>query len=233
MSDLTLDASIRVWVFLPIILIVFFVGIVRYYLNILLSSQAVSLQHVKNNHALIRARLLRENGDYLQKSAFLMRKHYFNNSETGCLIRKARTSMAAANDPIIMLDAFKRNVSHAIPMLLIGEFINWFFSGYVTTKVPFPLTLLFKRMLQRGLQVSQLNAMWISSVSWYFLCVFGLQSVYNLILSTNSNISGDRTRKPQDDTSFDYQTLFKMEWEALQIKDHKWLLGERAVKLYA
>lgn len=32
---------------------------------------------------MIRSRLLRENGKYLPKQSFLMRRHWFNNEETG------------------------------------------------------------------------------------------------------------------------------------------------------
>lgn len=38
-ADLIVDTQIRVWVFLPIVVITFLVGIVRHYVSILLTSQ--------------------------------------------------------------------------------------------------------------------------------------------------------------------------------------------------
>lgn len=39
MAELLLDPDIRVWVFLPIVVITFLVGIVRHYVSILLATQ--------------------------------------------------------------------------------------------------------------------------------------------------------------------------------------------------
>lgn len=67
-DDLLLDPAIRVWVFLPIVVITFFVGILRHYVSILISTQKkIELQQVQDSQALIRARLLRENGKYIPK----------------------------------------------------------------------------------------------------------------------------------------------------------------------
>lgn len=51
MAELLLDSDIRIWVFLPIIMITFLVGILRHYLSIIISSQKkVELQQVQDRY---------------------------------------------------------------------------------------------------------------------------------------------------------------------------------------
>ncbi len=232
-DDLVLDPSIRVWVFLPIIMITFFVGIVRHYVSIVISStKKIELQQVMDSQAMIRSRLLRENGKYLPKQSFLMRRQYFNNEESGYFKVSLKRPSNAPNpmtDPSMMTDMLKGNVTNVLPMIIIGGWINWTFSGFVTTKVPFPLTLRFKPMLQRGIELMSLDASWVSSASWYFLNVFGLRSIYALVLGENN--AADQTRLMQDQMSgaamampTDPKQAFKAEWEALEICEHHWAL---------
>lgn len=57
-----------------------------------------------------------------------------------------------------------------------------------TVKLPFPLTPQFKSMLQSGVGTRDLDVRWVSSLSWYFLTLFGLQPVYNFILGSNNGM---------------------------------------------
>lgn len=232
MTELLLDPDIRLWVFLPIVVITFLFGIVRHYVSILLSSsKKVELLQVQDSQAIIRSRLLRENGKYIPKQAFLMRKHFFNNEAIGYFKTQNRTAPVQnpMTDPSVMTDMIKGNFTNVLPMIVIGGWINWTFSGFVTTKVPFPLTLRFKPMLQRGIELLSLDASWVSSASWYFLNVFGLRSIYALVLGENN--AADQTRAMQDQMSGpamamppDPKQAFKAEWEALEICEHHWAL---------
>ncbi|KAG9509042.1 ER membrane protein complex subunit 3 [Fragariocoptes setiger] len=199
---LLLDTDIRLWVFLPIVIITFLIGVLRNYVTILLmSTKKLELQQVQDSQALIRARLLRENGKYLPKNSYLMRRHFFNSEHGYLTVAKNRPSVQPnpMTDPSMMTDMLKGNLTNMLPTILIGGWINWTFSGFVTTRVPFPLTLRFKPMLQRGIELASLNSSWVSSASWYFLNVFGLRGIYTLVLGENN--SADTTRMMQDQMS--------------------------------
>lgn len=58
----------------------------------------------------------------------------------------------------------------------------------VPVKLPFPLTLRFKSMLQSGVATHDLDVQWVSSLSWYFLNLFGLQSVFIFILGNDNGM---------------------------------------------
>lgn len=232
MAELFVDSNIRFWVFLPIVVITFLVGVVRHYVSILLSSQKkIELQQVKDSQVIIRSRTLRENGKYIPKQSFVMRRHFFNNEESGYFKTQKRPAAVQnpMTDPSMMTDMLKGNITNVLPMIMIGGWINWMFSGFVTTKVPFPLTLRFKPMLQRGIELLSLDAAWVSSASWYFLNVFGLRSIYTLVLGENN--AADQARLMQEQMSGaamamppDPRAAFKAEWEALEIYEHQWAL---------
>ncbi len=245
--ELRLDPAIRLWVFLPIVLITFLVGIVRHYVSILISAtpqsggKKVDLQQVKDSQTLIRSRALRENAKLLPKSAFLMRRHFLNNEDNGVLKTQQRNASGAPNpmtDPSMMTDMLKGNLTNMLPMIVIGGWINWHFSGFVTTKVPFPLTLRFKPMLQRGIELASLDASWVSSASWYFLNVFGLRSIYSLVLGENN--AADQSRVMQEQMAMqaggmpqDPKAAFKAEWESLEVIEHQWALKNAEAEMMA
>jgi hypothetical protein len=53
-------------------------------------------------------------------------------------------------------------------------------------RLPFPLTIKFKSMLQAGVATKDMDPQWMSSISWYVLCIFGLQSVFNYLLGSDN-----------------------------------------------
>ncbi|XP_055345466.1 ER membrane protein complex subunit 3-like [Paramacrobiotus metropolitanus] len=231
MAELLLDPNIRTWVFVPIIVVTFFIGIIRHYVSILLTSQKkVELKQVMDTQALLRSRMLRENGKYIPKNSFLMRKHYFNDKETGILKVAQDRPAPAANpmqDPNTLQDMLKGNLVNVLPMIAVGGWINWIFSGFVTTKVPFPLTWRFKDMLQRGINLPYLDPSWVSSASWYFLNVFGLRQIYSLVLGADN--AADQTKFMEDQVNVsgappDPKQAFKAEWEALELCEHHYAL---------
>jgi hypothetical protein len=68
MAELLLDSAIRFWVFMPIVVITFFVGMLRHYISIITTGEKpVDKQQLADSQALIRCRILRENGKYIPK----------------------------------------------------------------------------------------------------------------------------------------------------------------------
>ena len=63
-------------------------------------------------------------------------------------------------------------------------------------KLPFPLTLGFKSMLQRGIETQDMDVRWVSSLSWYFLNFFGLNGLYRIILGSDNGMCLLRARFP-------------------------------------
>ncbi|XP_068104788.1 ER membrane protein complex subunit 3-like [Hyperolius riggenbachi] len=239
--ELLLDSSIRLWVVLPIVFITFFSGLLRHHVTRLLQGEKkTELEPLSDSQVLIRSRVLRENGKYITRQSFLMRKCYFNDAETG-FFKKTKRKVTPKNpmtDPTMMTDMMKGNLTNVLPMIVIGGWINWAFSGFLTTKVPFPLTLRFKPMLQRGIELVSLDASWVSSASWYFLNVFGLRSMYTLILGQDN--AADQSRIMQDQMTGaamavpqDTNKAFKAEWEAMEITEHHWALENVEEELIA
>ena len=64
-----------------------------------------------------------------------MRKHFLNNDGDGVLVSQQQRASAPPNpmtDPSMMTDMVKGNLTNMIPMIVIGGWINWHFSGLAT-----------------------------------------------------------------------------------------------------
>ena len=89
--------------------------------------------------------------------------------------------MSAMMNPMGML---KGNMVFMVQNMVMMQGIQYFFSGFIMLKIPFALTSGFKSMFQRGLADSMpdLDPSYVSSISWYFLTMYGLRGFFRLVI---------------------------------------------------
>jgi len=92
-------------------------------------------------------------------------------------------------NPMAMMDGMKGQFLFMIQNMVMMQGIGYCFQGYVLVKVPVPLTQGFKMMFQRGLDLNTLETSYVSSVSWYFLVMFGLRSFFRLVIESSGGMS--------------------------------------------
>jgi ER membrane protein complex subunit 3 len=78
-------------------------------------------------------------------------------------------------------------MANVLPNMLSMAWISYFFSGFIIIKLPFPLTNSFKAMLQQGIAIDNLDPSYVSSLSWYFINLFGTRGILSLVLDQFSN----------------------------------------------
>lgn len=230
-EDLVLDTAIRDWVLIPLSVVMVLIGVLRYFLSakLLRSSKLPDDKVIKEGQVMIRARNLRAAANFIPAKSFRARKVYYNNEENGLLhVPKGQSQNAQAqmfSDPNMAMDMMKNNLSMIIPQTLTFAWVNFFFSGFVAAKIPFPLTQRFRSMLQNGIDLSTVDVSYVSSRSWYFLNLFGLRGLFSLILG-DENAVDDTQRMMQMSGGFgaDPTKTLSAEKDGLDIIQHEWAL---------
>ena len=192
-DELTLDTRLKYWVLLPISVVMVLAGILRHYVMSLLNPSVKGTARVKltENQYVLKAQVLLGNNSSLSDEAFEVRREYMAQLlSSGKYIAQTNAKPGEVvnpfSDPNIsdaMMNMVKGNMAQFIPQTVLMWWVNHFFAGFVLMKLPFPLTIRFKEMLQSGVMTSDLDVRWVSSISWYFISVLGLNPVYNLILA--------------------------------------------------
>ncbi|KAF8409665.1 hypothetical protein HHK36_005744 [Tetracentron sinense] len=244
-EDLVLDTAIRDWVLIPLSVVMVLIGVLRYFVSKLMrTSQLPDAKIVKEGQVVIRARNLRAAANFIPVKSFRARKVYFSNEdiqlencdpqaitvdiENGLLyVPKGQAQNPQAqmfSDPNMAMDMMKKNLSMIIPQTLTFAWVNFFFSGFVAAKIPFPLTQRFRSMLQNGIDLSTVDVSYVSSRSWYFLNLFGLRGLFSLILG-EENATDDTQRMMQmSGFGFDPSKSLSAEKDSLDIVQHEWAL---------
>ncbi|KAJ2594673.1 hypothetical protein FB645_001377 [Coemansia sp. IMI 203386] len=236
-----LDPAIRDWVLFPITVIMVLVGVFRHQLTILMTGEPpkADTKDLRQGKALMRGQVLAQNKSYIPASAFVERKQYLCDAyEKGTYLKnKASKEQNAANlmaDPKnmeVMMDGMKKQMMGIVPQTLIMGWIQFFFSGFILIKLPFPLGVRFKQMLQSGIMTPNMDVKWVSSLSWYFINLFGLRGVFSLILGGENSADGTRDMAAmstmgamgqQPGQPQDYNKLFLSMKDNLSIIYHEW-----------
>ncbi|KAG2276159.1 hypothetical protein Bca4012_043632 [Brassica carinata] len=228
-EDLVLDTAIRDWVLIPLSVVMVLIGILRYFVSKLMrSSPSPDAKIVKEGQVIIRARNLKAGANFIPLRSFRTRRLYFSNEENGLLhVPKGQGTNPQAqmfSDPNMAMDMMKKNLSMIIPQALTFAWVNFFFSGFVAAKIPFPLTQRFRSMLQNGIDLSTVDVSYVSSRSWYFLNLFGLRGLFSLILGDENAIDDTQRMMQMGGFGFDASKSLGAEKDGLDIIQHDWAL---------
>jgi len=204
-------------------------------------SKPIDATEMQQKQLLSRAARIRTRGSRLLPSeSFNARKAYFVDKDKGLLAKKPKKATKKPMDPMAMMDGMKGNMLYMVPNMLMMTVISFFFSGFVLVKVPFPVTQRFKQMLQRGVDLATLDTSYVSSLSWYFLLMFGLRGFLRVVLGEDPDAM-DANREMQmqmgmgmgggGPQGFDAAPAYKHEREELQMAQHSWVLEDCELQL--
>ncbi|EAA35923.1 hypothetical protein GE21DRAFT_1722 [Neurospora crassa] len=231
------DPQLFYWILFPITIVMILTGVLRHYASVLMQSAPKKLDQkaIREQRSLLHGINLRGNFHALSKKSFATRRDALVTAfESGAYLKDPERAGQGQPNPLSdpssmegMMGMMKNQMAMIIPNTLIMSWINAFFSGYVIMKLPFPLTIKFKSMLQAGVMTKDMDPRWMSSISWYFLCIFGLQSVFNFLLGSDNAASqmaqqmGGMGAAPQMfGPGVDPDKQFKAEAENLAVIEH-------------
>ena len=253
-GNIVLDPSIRDWVLLPIFLVMFGQGLLRQYVSALLKDEKkVGVDSVAKAGLLRRSQRFRAHAAFLPPGAFQLRRKFFLNSAfaepAAAVAKDGETAAEPAQppqDPLAMVGMMKQNMMTVLPNMLMMGWVSFFFSGFVLVKLPFPLTERFKSMLQRGIFLNSLNVSYVSSLSWFFINLFGLRGVFSLVLGSDNGAvdNADQMMAAQMQmgtggmmgggaTAPDMTKVFQQEKNEIEIAPYQHIVSEAEKRLLA
>jgi len=246
------------WVFVPIIYVTCVIQLFRLYYN-LYSSYTKTKKKVKRaNYGDTKDKQLVEKCDHLSKKYFLLtreafdsRRNYLCVAERGYLVTNGDrppvdsvNSMQSAQAG--MMDNMKGMIVMMATTIPAMAWINSFFAGFVLAKVPFSMTQQFRSLTQSGIDMANLDVSYVSSVSFYFLIVFGLNQLQSLLFDDEADedsmkvINEDRKQmqagmNPMAQSgglmgaasgSQERRQIFKAQIDGLELINHNFVFGK-------
>merc|ERR1712028_229028 len=196
---IVLAPQIRDWVLIPIVTVMFLVGVLRDRVTRMLRSNPKGkLENVQQSAALAKAKVLRMHSGFIPEESFRMRKKFLIDEHLSKAKEKnPMDAMQMMNDPSMFMDMMKKNMVMVVPQMAMMGWVSYFFSGFIVGKLPFPLTDRFKMMLQRGIELSSLDVTYVSSLSLYILTLFGLRGILMIALGPNDDADDTKLMQQQ------------------------------------
>ena len=202
-QNILLDSDIRDWVVLPLFIIMVSAGLLRVHMgNVLKPAPKKTTKVTQRTGSTIRATSTLKTGaiHYLSTAKLESRKlaypDLFKDQAEWCENHldeqeQAKKDSPDADDdmpnPFAAMDGMKGGMVFMVQNMVMMQGIQYFFSGFILLKVPFHLTMGFKEMFQKGLEgLKNLDTSYVSSVSLYFLFMFGLRAFFKLVIGTPS-----------------------------------------------
>lgn len=242
-QTILLDSDIRDWVVLPLLIIMIAAGLLRHQLGILLKGKAKPLPRVEQRSKSDLARIQRlkmASANFVSTQTWQSRREYYSDflreEATWATKEKEENPSGGGIDPMnpmSMMDGMMGNMAFMVQNMVMMQGISHFFKGYVLVKIPFSLTRGFKEMFQRGLEgIPSLDTSYVSSVSWYFLVMYGLRAFFRLVIGEPSQEQqesmrlqaqlGSQTGPGAGPQQFDAPKVLKQEADNLEmLPSHK------------
>lgn len=233
---LHLDSNIRDWVLFPIVLITVAAGLFRHYLSALLARNPKPVVgKVRNHNAISYANLLMSAGEMLSTSSLQSRVQETIHGE---LKREPETENPMdMMDPNMLSDSVRMmamSMGNNVGLLML---ISFFFSGFIVARFPFPVSFRFKDMMQRGVEIDDLDCCYATSMSFYFLAMYGTSGILQLLLG--SDVEGVdaamQQQMPQPmNQAVDFKKVYAQLSEDLRLcaSHHKWSIDESPQLLF-
>ena len=199
-ENILLDSQIRDWVVLPLFVIMVAAGLLRFHLgNYLKPDPKNSTKVMQRSQATVRSTSVLKGGaiHYLSTSKLEARKTAYpellKDQVEWCETQldeedeKKEENLDDMANPLAAMDAMKGNMASMVQNMIMMQGIQYFFSGFILLKVPFNLSSGFKQLFQKGLDgLTTLDTSYVSSVSWYFLVMYGLRGFFALVVGKPS-----------------------------------------------
>ncbi|OVF09483.1 putative ER membrane protein complex subunit [Clavispora lusitaniae] len=250
-AELLIDPQLKWWMLLPISVAMVLVGLLRSNVTYLVTPKPKlePLKSAREKSFLQRVSGFKKNFNVLNAEEFEARRNYFiEKLKSTEYYAKIEDPNAGPQNPFgdaatsdALMNMAKGNLMSYVPQTLIMGWVNFFFAGSIVMKLPFPLTEGFKSMLQTGVNTPNLDAQYVSAISWYFVNLFGLRGVYSLLMDDPAAAAELINQQQQNIPNIGApggpkaEKVFNAEADSLQILDHESLytgIAQRILQKY-